>query len=75
MCQRDSLWHEEYCLNNATDRNLEVNFSYNKNLQMHITFQNQLPTSNYQDLQNMWNVTVEKRPYAAISKLLSLCGT
>ena len=39
---------------------------------MHITFQNQLPTSNYQDLQNMWHVTVEKRPYAAISKLLSL---
>ena len=43
---------------------------------MHITFQNQLQISNYQEIQNMWNVTVEKRPllfkYEAISKLLSL---
>ena len=43
---------------------------------MHITFQNQLEISNYQEIQNMWNVTVEKRPllfkYEAISKLLSL---
>ena len=27
------LQHEECCLNNATERNLEVTFSYNKNLQ------------------------------------------
>ena len=33
MCQRDSLWHEEYWLNNVTDWNLEVSFSHNKNLQ------------------------------------------
>ena len=43
---------------------------------MHITFQDQLQISNYQEIQNIWNVTVEKRPllfkYEAISKLLSL---
>ena len=92
MCHRDSLWHEEYCLNNAIDRNLEVNFSYNKNLQNAHNFSKsiadiKLPRlakyvernrrekticSHFEVAFLMWHVTVDKRPYAAISKLLSL---